>query len=1229
MATNNLGLTADLSQVIDAVNQLAAATDKLSKANEKAKKTTTPLTTEEANLAREQKLAASTTRQLADAQWRLNEIQKTGEGVTKSELRLLIEKKAQYDAHVRSIRATENAKLGLTKQTKAYNSSLGSTKAVLGQVKGLMMQTFGMYAIISGIKNTYNVIKEFEQAMARVKAITGATQEEFEQLSNIAKNMATKGSIFDPKTIAELQIELAKLGFTVREIGFATEPIVNLATATGEDLAKSAQIAAATLRSFNLDASQMTAVIDVMSKSFTTSALDMSRWAESAKYAAPVANQLGWSVQNLGALMGVLANRQIFGSMAGTALRNIMSGIADTSSDLYKSLGLTSTNFDEFIQKLSEANAKGIDFGDILKLTEKRTTTALLVLTKMTDEIKSFNDTLYNANGAVKEMAEIQLVTLAAEAAKVSAAWKAMVLSFDEGDSAFSNASKRILRLTQDMIKSVTLMGQYGAGAAFWFVEYEVKLNAALKKIEEDTKDFDNYIKTFKDDIAALTEEMNNLSEADFEGRKKKMLEIADLELRISNELKKEYLNRTKFYISEENKIKRNKEEILKIDKQIADLEEKGRVLLIQGDASFIEGEGYRKIESLKKQREELQNFIYITQDANQEFSKFADQMLSPLLEGFGTMADKEIDDLFKKVQDKITDLSKALKENQLLYSLLSPAAQITSGLEPVITEQTALLAFFEAQAGAMTRAANSRQKPPTTTEEELKKELAIRTKYLETMKAIEIASIKGDEELTEDTRKLALNATEEYFDIELLLLKNKYETDAKQKELNELLITEITREAREKRREMQQKFDEQTIQDSFKTANRLIENQKRTNAFELELLRVQLDNVKKELNALPKEDVEGKRIKMQQILDIEFEIDQKTAQNQIDNVQRKISAIYNEIEEGTSKGVDRNVILESLKISEEDIVELENQLKILFLRLGLIVKGVIPPKKENVLQKMGLDISDADLDVLSQTFSAVTSQLQNLTNSIVDSANQRVDASNTLVDQLQRDLETELALAEQGFASNVSLKRKQLEEEKKIRDQALKDQAAAQKKQLILQSALDAANLVSTVIKVALIEGATKGLAGIAAAVIGAAGLFALVGSVKAKSKAITKYERGGYEILQGKSHSQGGISLGEGREAQGGEMMSVFNKRATSKYSKEIAAFTDMLNKDKLNLNTKNILSDSAKTNVVVNMDNTKLNDVHAVLKQIRDNNTYFVGDEKIIKQGNRIRRVKRNGI
>ena len=115
----------------------------------------------------------------------------------------------------------------------------------------------------------------FEQSMAKVKAVSGATGQTFKELTQLSKDLGIS-TRFTASQVAELQLNYAKLGFTPAEINKITEATLELALATGEDLAQSAEVAGATLRGFNMDASQMQNVVDVMANSFSSSAFIVS-----------------------------------------------------------------------------------------------------------------------------------------------------------------------------------------------------------------------------------------------------------------------------------------------------------------------------------------------------------------------------------------------------------------------------------------------------------------------------------------------------------------------------------------------------------------------------------------------------------------------------------------------------------------------------------------------------------------------------------------------------------------------------------------------------------------------------------------------------------------------------------------------------------------------------------------------------------------------------------------
>jgi hypothetical protein len=228
--------------------------------------------------------------------------------------------------------------------------------------------------------------------MAKVKAVSGATADEFAKLESNAKELG-RTTRFTASEVSELQLNFAKLGFTAEEITQVTGATLALAQATGSDLATSAEVAGSTLRAFGLSADETSRVTDVMAKSFSTSALDMGTFADSMKYVAPVAKAAGLSVEETTAMLASLANAGIKGSQAGTSLRRIISELGATGGDVAGS-----------IKKLA---GEGLNLADAKDEVGRSAQSALLVLANSTDQTASLATEFQNANGAAQAMADI------------------------------------------------------------------------------------------------------------------------------------------------------------------------------------------------------------------------------------------------------------------------------------------------------------------------------------------------------------------------------------------------------------------------------------------------------------------------------------------------------------------------------------------------------------------------------------------------------------------------------------------------------------------------------------------------------------------------------------------------------------------------------------------------------------------------------------------------------
>lgn len=1118
-----------------------------------------------------------------------------------------------------------------------YNRRLGVTSQMLNQVRGMLLATFGAYAVVRGIQNNINIIKEFESAMARVRAITGASADEMAQLSKIARDVAIKGGIFDPSTVAGLQVELSKLGFTVREIALSTTPIVDLATATGEDLSRAAEVAAATLRSFQLDASEMGRVIDVMAKSFTTSALDMARWAEGAKYAAPIANNLGWSVENLSAIMGVLANRQIFGSLAGTSLRNIMAALADETSDLYKALGLTSSNFDEFIEKLGEANENGLDFGDVLQLIEKRATTSTVILAGATEEIKEMNKAAKNAAGSVKEMADINLQTITSASQGLNATWKSFVTTLDEGSSGFSKFLKILYNGTQAIIASLQIMA-----------EHNVSLDEAIRLYNSMSEAVFRATSVVEGTSEKQMQYINNAIDG-LTGEEKKQAEL--------NAMREAGLMSIKSLAIEQRILNNLKDREYQIEQ-----------LLFSDKAKDLSG---KRIRELANELDVVRGKIAEQSEALQVYDQSMTSYYTKVFNVISRLSKDEVDQFTKDSLERIKILEEQrekIKDDEVAFFMeyyeirknagLVAADQFKKEKEEEIKNRNEAnndaLRTENEFLNQLNKSRSTREKEGIADDEKSRKDEYERLKkHLASMRQLEIDQINSISDLTDQQREEELEKIRSRYDRELLLLGEKYEEDAKirsiyqQRAALELELHEINMQA------IRDKYLEVELKNRAKNNERLRSLQRKTAKFDEDLLKLQIDGLRRQMAELDKDDVTGQRSIQEMIFGLEYEKDILEIENKMKDIGNRLLNINNALSEATTDE-ERSLVLKSFRVTDEEIQELEDQYGMLqILLFQRIDDGIqkLPPLKKTLASL--LDIDPRDLNAILSATSAISNALRGAADAAVDAANRKVEASNRAVAELQRDLETELRLAEQGFASNVTLKQQQLAEEKKIRDQNIKEQEKAQKAQLALQSVLDAANMVSTVINIALHTTKTKGLAGILATAVGAASLFALIASIRAKSKAIaeTKYEKGGWEVLKGRSHRAGGVSLGDGREAEGGEMLAVFNKKATSKYGKDLGRFIDdvnkgslkfkptsinknsekineftkVINKERIELDTKSVLKASTPQNVIVNFDDRKMVEMNRTLKQIRDNQEYVAGGYKIIKSGGRIRKVK----
>lgn len=221
--------------------------------------------------------------------------------------------------------------------------SLGSITA-----KGLKAATTaiaGTATALGGVATAaVKVGSDFEAQMSRVKAISGATGEEFEKLRNQAIELGAD-TAFSASEAAQGMENLAAAGFTTNEIMSAMPGMLDLAAASGEDLANSADIAASTLRGFGLEASEAGHVADVLAENANRTNSSVAETGEAMKYIAPLARAAGISMEETAAAIGIMANAGIQGSQAGTTLRGALSRLSKPTDVMQQAMDELGVSF--------------------------------------------------------------------------------------------------------------------------------------------------------------------------------------------------------------------------------------------------------------------------------------------------------------------------------------------------------------------------------------------------------------------------------------------------------------------------------------------------------------------------------------------------------------------------------------------------------------------------------------------------------------------------------------------------------------------------------------------------------------------------------------------------------------------------------------------------------------------------------------------------------------------
>lgn len=295
-------------------------------------------------------------------------------------------------------------------KVKSFSSGLQSAGSTLTTGVTLPLVAMGTAALMAGVK--------FEQQMSRVGAIAGSTKEELTQLTDQAKALGAS-TAFSASEVASGMENMASAGFTVSEIMNAMAGVLDLAAVSGGDVALASEAAATAINAFKLEARDAGHVSDVFARAAADTNAEVGDMAEALKYAAPPAANLGLSLEDTAAAIGIMSDASIKGSQAGTTLRGALTRLAkptSAASDLMTHLGIQMFDAQGKIKPMSQIVTELKDGLAGMTNEQKASTLAtifgqeamngmMVLVDAGSEKVDTLSKSLENSAGSAEEMA--------------------------------------------------------------------------------------------------------------------------------------------------------------------------------------------------------------------------------------------------------------------------------------------------------------------------------------------------------------------------------------------------------------------------------------------------------------------------------------------------------------------------------------------------------------------------------------------------------------------------------------------------------------------------------------------------------------------------------------------------------------------------------------------------------------------------------------------------------
>lgn len=359
----------------------------------------------------------------------------------------------QYDGLQREIVETEQKLKSLEEQAKQSGTALQEIAAKGEKLKDIgdnVTEVGKKFLPVTGAVTglgaaAVKTAADFDSEMSKVSAISGATGSDLESLRDKAREMGSRTK-FSASEAAQAMEYMAMAGWKTEDMLEGVEGVMNLAAASGEDLATTSDIVTDALTAFGLSASDSGHFADILAAASSNANTNVSMMGETFKYCAPIAGALGFSAEDTAEAIGLMANAGIKSSQAGTALRTIMnnlSGEVKLSGAAFGEVTIATANADGSMRSLSAILADCRSAFSQMSESEKANAAETLVgknamsgflalMNAGEGDINKLSNAIANCDGKSAEMAATMQDNLAGQLTILKSQLEELAISFGE-----------------------------------------------------------------------------------------------------------------------------------------------------------------------------------------------------------------------------------------------------------------------------------------------------------------------------------------------------------------------------------------------------------------------------------------------------------------------------------------------------------------------------------------------------------------------------------------------------------------------------------------------------------------------------------------------------------------------------------------------------------------------------------------------------------------------------